>query len=474
MDWQIVHIRINDAATGQPTPVRLRLGSDHRYFPPLGRPDVIPVEWGESVGGCLQIGNRSYSYIDGSCEARLPAGQLHVEISKGPEFAPVHETVELLPGQLSLRLGITRRFDLAAEGWYAGDTHAQFLTPHAAALEGAAEGLQTVNLLASAAYLPDLLHFSGQVPALESHGSTVVTNTLNDGGDLGRLSLLNCHRIVFPLTLDAAGFERYTLADWSQQCHRKGGLAVWPRFPAEPGEAIANLLLGAIDAVEWTAPDPFAVAGLPEWYRLLNLGFRVPLVGGSGKGSNAIPLGAARTCAYLGAKREFNYGRWIDAIRSGQTFVTRGPLLRLTVNGLGPGADVADDSAANQTPIAAQVEAFAVEPFERVELVRDGEIVADAMPDADNVARISANVAPGISGWLAARCWSADGLSAHTSPIYLGGAKPTANPALAKPLFQQLDWLTSFAEDHAADAAQERHLLEIAARARGELEKRLQ
>jgi hypothetical protein len=372
------------------------------------------------------------------------------------------------------RFNSERRFDLAAEGWYAGDTHAQFLTPHAAALEGAAEGLHVVNLLASEAYLPDLLHFSGQVQTLDRYGCMVVTNTLNDGGDLGRLALLNCHRVVFPLTLEAAGFERYALADWCQQCHRKGGLAVWPRFPAEPGEAMANLLLGQIDTVEWTGAEPFVASGLPVWYRLLNLGWRIPLVGGSGKGSNAMPLGSVRTYANLGAKRELKYDQWIKAIQTGNTFVTRGPLLRLSAGGCAPGDTVGNDASAAAQEIPVQIEAFGVEPFERVELVRDGEVVADAAPDADNVARVSASIALGTSGWLAARCWSDDGLSAHSSPIYLAGAKRAVDPATAAPLFQQLEWLTSFAEDHAADTQQQYHLLEIAARAREELEKRLQ
>lgn len=473
MDFQTVHIRINDAATGQPTPVRLRVGTGDRYFPPLGRPEVIPDDVGASVGGSLCLGDRNYAYIDGSCETRLPVGPLQVEISKGPEYAPVAETVELRAGQLSLRLGIERRFDMATEGWYAGDTHARFLTPHGAVLEGAAEGLHIVNLLASEARPPDLLYFSGQEPALERFGCMVVANTLNDGGDLGRLSLLNCHRMVFPLTLPAAGFERYALADWCQQCHRKGGLAIWPRFPAAPGEAIANLILGQVDAVEWTAAEPFGSKGLPEWYRLLNLGFRVPLVGGSGKDSNAVPLGSVRTYAYLGAKRGLHYGHWIKAVQNGHSFVTRGPLLRLRAGGLVPGQTVGDDGATAVREIPVLLEAFGVAAFERAELVRDGTVVAAATPDTNNVARLSVNIDPATSGWLAAKCWSADGLVAHTSPIYLAGGQRTRDPAVAESLFRQLEWLASFAEGCATDAEQQRHLAEIAARARSELERRV-
>jgi hypothetical protein len=486
MDYHIVHIRINDAATGQPTPVRLRLGQDSRYFPPLGRPDVIPVAWGESVGGSLRLGGRAYAYVDGACEARLPAGPLQVEIMKGPEYAWQVERVELLPGQLALRFNTERQIDWTKDGWYSGDTHAQFLTPTAAALEGGAEGLHIVNMLASEAYLPDLLEFSGQEPAHTAQGCSVAVNTLNEGGDLGRLALLSCHRVVFPLTLEAIGFERYTLADWCGQCHRKGGLVVWPHFPNQPGEAIADLLLGEIDAVEWTGAEPFGSTGLPEWYRLLNLGFRIPLVGGSGKGSNAVPLGAVRTYAQLqapghahqqaneeaprltgsrGTAKEL-IARWIEAIRAGRTFVTRSPLLRLTVNGKGPGSSL--DAGGGELTVEA--EAVSVTPFERMELVRDGEVLGTSPCDSSGRATLSDTIANGAAGWLAVRCWSADGLSAHSSPIYLSGSKRSRDSALATPLLQRLDWLQAFAEDFAADAEQQKHLLEIATKARTTLE----
>jgi hypothetical protein len=428
MDYQVVHIRINDAATGKPTPVRLRLCHDGRYLPPLGRANRIPVAWGESVGGSLRVTGGAYAYVDGACEARLPAGAIHVQASKGPEYAPLSGTEELRVGQLAMRLRIEQRFNLTAEGWYAGDTNAQFLTPHAAALEGAAEGLHVVNLLAFESHLPSLLEFSGQEPAHARYGCMVAVNTLNDGGEHGRLALLHCHRIVFPLTLTAAGFEKYTLADWCQQCHRKKGLVVWPYFPEYRGNVLANLQRGEIDAVEWTstAMPTFASEGLPEWYRLLNLGFRIPLVGGSGKGSNAVPLGAVRTYAQLESGKEFTYGHWIEAVRLGRTFATRGPLMQLSVNGKGPGGTLTLDNP--DGPLNVNIEAFAVAQFEPVELIVDGEVIGEAFANESQLAQLTATVSIANARWVAARCWGPDGLAAHTSPIYLAGAnrKPDA------------------------------------------------
>ena len=82
--------------------------------------------------------------------ARCPClrGLVTVQISKGPEYRPVEQTVSLAAGQMALRFTIERWADWRAEDWHAGDIRAHDLTPHAALLEGAAEGLAVVQLLA--------------------------------------------------------------------------------------------------------------------------------------------------------------------------------------------------------------------------------------------------------------------------------------------------------------------------------------
>src|SRR5262249_46874794 len=149
--------------------------------------------------------------IDGSCEIALPADPCMVHIYKGPEYAPVHREFTLGPGKIALRVKVERWCDLRAERWYSGDTNVLFLGAHAALLEGRAEDLAIVNVLASYCQtysadrsphssIPGIIEFSGQQPAVEAGGCMVVVNTLNRGADLGMLSLLNCHRIVHPLS----------------------------------------------------------------------------------------------------------------------------------------------------------------------------------------------------------------------------------------------------------------------------------
>jgi len=153
---QQVHLRINDAATGQPTPVRLRItDSNGNYYAPHGRLAEFATGVNQDVGGNVQIGAKKWAYIDGACEILLPPGQLHVEISKGPEFDPIDEEITLLAGKMSLRFTIERWYDLRKEGWHSGDARVHYLSPDAALLEGQAEDVAVVNLLVKETAIAD-------------------------------------------------------------------------------------------------------------------------------------------------------------------------------------------------------------------------------------------------------------------------------------------------------------------------------
>ena len=110
---QTVHVRVNDAATGKPTPCRIRFTDEEgRYYAPFGRLTEFSTNDGEDVGGNLQLGDKKYAYIDGACEIRLPDGVIRVEASKGFEYKPLDETIRLVAGKLALRFTLERWADL--------------------------------------------------------------------------------------------------------------------------------------------------------------------------------------------------------------------------------------------------------------------------------------------------------------------------------------------------------------------------
>lgn len=305
-----VHLRVADAATKKPVPCRLRITDPAgNYFAPLGRLAVFACGVGEDVGGSIRLGRDNYAHIDGSCEIALPAGvPLRIQASRGPEWTPLDHTVTLGGGQMAIRLEMTRWFDRHTEGMTSTDSRCHFLSPHAALAEAAAEDVDEVHLLARVHYalsaidgntypqLPGITAFSGQTPALAADERTVFVNTLNTHRTLGHLGLLNSHRPVYPLAFGGSeGPDDWSLCDWADQCHRKGGRVVWcdPFREGLPGgEALVALILGKVDALEFDA-KPRATPFLPWVYRLWNAGLLVPLAGASGKDNNRGVVGAS-------------------------------------------------------------------------------------------------------------------------------------------------------------------------------------
>lgn len=426
-----VHLRINDAATGQPTPVRLCVsGPDGSCFAPLGRARDFSTGRNEDVGGHLLIGRERWYSIDGTCEILLPSGvPLRLRATKGPEFKALDEVVTLGAGQIALRFAIGRWTDTRADGWVSVDARCHFLAPHAAILDAAAENVDVVNLLIMPHWVlaqdghsyvttPNLLAFSGQTPALKMGDHSVVVNTLNAHPVLGKVALLHSHRPVLPLTFGGEESDDWSVCDWCDQCHRKGGLTVWvgafePAGGVIGGEALVAAILGKIDALEVTS-DPRKVPLLSWVYRLWDAGFLLPLLGASGKDSNRVVLGHTRTYVRLKG------GTWLDATRHGRTVVTNGPLLSMECTG-----DLACASLR------------AGSPPERVEIVANGRVIASGEGFTEATVDEPA--------WVVARCYSGLGCFAHTSAMTIGkpAPKPDAVAALTNLVEQAREWITT-------------------------------
>jgi hypothetical protein len=488
----LIHVRVTDAATGRPTAVRIRIGGPSgEYYPPLGRPAEFPVGRNEDVGGHVYLNQKRYAYIDGGAEFPLPNGvPLAVEITKGPAYVPIRETVNLGEGQLTLRFAIRRWADGPWAQFVAADTRAHFLSPHSAQLEAAAEGLDLVNLLATVQdypsldghmyrVIPNMTAFSGQASAVPG----VFVNTFNVHPALGRLGLLNCHRAVYPLTFGYADeTDDWSLADWGDQCHRKKGLVVWcdayrPQAGLPGGEALVNAILGRVDAIEVDAGERTA-AFLPLWYRLLNAGVRLPLVGGSGKDGNRVALGGMRTLTPVGQVKA--YTDWVEAVRAGQTVATNGPFLRLSVDDQPFAVRVAQETP---RPVRLWAEAASVVPFERLELLANGTPIASARPTGVDIqtAALEAEHALPTGGWFAARCLGSAKselyphvpMFAHTSPVWVevGGRPVPTRPAAVAAFVREIGAVRHWVETEGRFAIPKRkeHLLSLCDAAAGKL-----
>ncbi len=166
-------VTIRDAESGEPTPVRVRLTDDEGNPPEmrgasavaesgfLPPPEAIALMWGRSdrAGGYLLQPDGSF-YVDGSFEARLPAGKYRLELSKGYEYTTQAHDIEVKPGKRAKRtFDLERWIHMPERGWYSSDDHIHLRRSprdNPAALRWiAAEDIHVGNLL----QMGDFWHF---------------------------------------------------------------------------------------------------------------------------------------------------------------------------------------------------------------------------------------------------------------------------------------------------------------------------
>jgi hypothetical protein len=429
-----VHVRVVDEATGRPVPCRAHFRNPLGVpFQPHGHHNHVNSNlgtWHIDIGGDVRLGDVTYAYIDGTCQGWLPRGEVLVDVARGFEYSPLHERVHIEPGQRELTLQISRWADMAASGWYSGDSHVHFLSTQGAHLEQQCEDLRVVNLLQSqwGSLFTNTEDFTGRVSTTEGGEYVTYVGQENRQHVLGHLTLWGLTEPVMPWCTDGpnegeiGGPLESTLADWADRAHGQGGTVVIPHFPLPNGEPAVLATTGRADAIESLNWDPFKEEA---YYHYLNAGYRLPLVGGTDKMSSAVPVGLYRTYAHLDT--DFSYPAWCAAVRAGRTFLSGGPIIQFTVDGHQVGGTVALGG-----PGTVQVEAWAesIFPLQSLEIVVQGRVVASTEASEGPRSRLALSEPIRVTGhsWVAARCRGAGAnhldewgrpVFAHTSPVYI-------------------------------------------------------
>lgn len=435
-----VRTKVVDADSGKSIPCRIHFRSkDGIPYAPHGHHAHVNSDqgtWHVDIGGDVRLGQISYAYIDGTCEGWLPRGDVIVDVARGFEYEPLREKIEIKPGQTELVLKLKRFADLNKERYFSGDTHVHFLSTQGAHLEAAGEGLNVVNLLLSqwGHLFTNTEEFTGR-PSVDHGGETIVYATQENRQHLlGHLTLLGLKEQVMPWCSDGPGEAELggnletTLSRWADACHAQGGTVIIPHIPNPNCEPAALIATGRADAAEFLRQDPY---GHLEYYRYLNCGYKLPLVGGTDKMSADVPVGIYRTYVHIPDDQPFNYETWCRALRGGNTFHSGGPLLAFTANGQPIGSTIR--LPGNGGTVEVEASARSILPFQSLELVLNGEVVART-EDLKGVRSLTLRERLKVDRhcWIAARCagpnyWESrkhhDGwkrkLMAHTSPIYL-------------------------------------------------------
>ena len=230
------------------------------------------------------------------------------------------------------------------------------------------------------------------------------------------MCLLNLKRLIEPVTTR----QPYPYPLHAQVCdrvHEQGGYVSWAHFPSMPSlESPLDVAMEKLDGLEILCvleprelpvyvrklvPEMTANSGLRMWYRYLNCGFRLTATAGTDKMTTFVTVGANRVYAHIDG--EFSYQSWIEALKQGRTFVSNNPLLTFTVNGREPGASLALTANKNRA-LEIHARAESQLPYDRLEIVRNGEVIASATPNgAKHTTEIHLEHPLRGSCWIAAR-----------------------------------------------------------------------
>jgi len=448
-----LQVKIIDAETGKPTACRVNVvGPNGNYY----EPDDSPLEpFNAHNAGCHRNGETHppsryygwYFYTLGEFAVNVPKGDVRIEVWKGYEYLPVSKHVSSrTASDAPVEIKITRTAAMHKQGYWSGDTHIHMDrrndedTRQALHLM-AAEDIRYGFILC----MNDPRDYSGQMqrqewPQQQGFGASSVQSQGKYGivsaqeyrtKTYGHICLLMHDRLVF----EGAA---YNPNNWpvfgmvGKMTSQHGGYA----FHAHGGyskEIYADYVQQATHGVELLQMAHYRGIGLAGWYRILNIGYRFPALGGSDF-PYVRALGDCRT--FVHSDKQPTFAEWTRQAAEGRSFFTTGPLLLLEVEGKRPG-DILDlDGDQPQQLIVKLRVRCEVTPVQHIALLVNGNPVKQwtLSPDENNTGvwhEYEFKIEVDKPCWIAAR---AHGLSttgrsdaeAHTNPIYVyrNGDKP--------------------------------------------------
>jgi TolB protein len=411
----------------------------------------------------------------------IPPGKFTVEVMRGFEYAVERREGQMPPNGL---VGVTIHLkklplpDDPAGRWVSGDLHvhmnyggAYLNGPENLAAQARAEDLAVIhNLIVNKEQrVPDQSYFSGTLDAASGgdfllwHAEEFHTSYWGHRGVLG----LTKHLLIpiyagYPMTASASLAPMN--ADVADLAREQGALigAVHP-FEEVPDpanrsvplhdELPVDVALGKLDYIEVVGfSDHKSTATV--WYKLLNLGFRLPAGGGTDAMANFAslhgPVGLLRTYVQVPAG-PLKMDAVLDGLRLGRTFASNGPLLRFSFSGQSVGGQVKLEKPGDVPFTAAMA---SIVPLDHLEIVCDGRVVRSLdLTGARTSATASGTLPVESSGWCVLRAWAEHAEHpvldlypyATTSPVYVSVAgRPPRSPDDAAYF---LAWIARLRED---------------------------
>ena len=393
--------------------------------------------------------------LKGLARYALPAGHYRVEAYRGLFHTPARAEFDLEAGELTrVELKLPDWTGGAGREWLSGDDHIHLTrspSDNSVYLGWlAAEDLSVGNFLQLQRQTDAAVQYAFGAPGEATRGGRY---TIRPGQEsrteyYGHVNLLGAREIIRPLSAgtmyanspDVSAYPAVLFAAG----RRLGATVGYAHFNGSMPHStlLMDVANGAIDFVE---VFQFGTLKTAEWYELLNAGFRVTGVAGS---DFPVPLSRfkawPRSIPLLGPERTLvkaapspdPYTAWSKGVREGRVVVSNGPLVEI---GLDAGQSAATATASFRGPL------------ERLEIVRNGEVIALVEGRGERT-RLTATAAlpAGESCWVAARVVARKepgepDIQAHTNPLYVTRdgrpvLLPAAQAALAAKWARELEW----------------------------------
>jgi hypothetical protein len=414
-----------------------------------------------------------YFHVRGEALIDVPAGPIHVEITRGFERAwdtrAIHAAADEIT-EVSVSLGQGTWVVPDSGRWVSADVHVHMNyggayrnTPDHVVLQAEAENLGQVHTLIvnKEQRFPDIAYNGLHVDQASQPSAVVVHGQEYHTSYWGHLGLLNIDAVILPGYVgypNTAASSLYPMnADIADMAHERGALVGYvhpfdeePQPLTKPAEALSNELpvdvaLGKVDYME--------ILGLSDhwsttrvWYRLLNLGFRIPAAAGTDAMANFAslrgPVGMNRVYVRTSADAAAQGGdatrgnairddasdvaNWLSALRQGRSFATNGPLLGFNLGDAKIGDTLKYDTRQFQVHYSVRLQSIV--PVDHLELVCNGKVVKSFITRSPLAqGEFSGTINLSSSGWCVVRASTDTArypildnyVYATTSPIYV-------------------------------------------------------
>jgi Tol biopolymer transport system component len=441
---------IRDAA-GHPVPARVSvLGSD-------GRAHASRTAWMHADDGfdrAKLATEAHYFHCASPCTLDVPAGATEVTVQHGFANALWQKRLDLAAGrdiQVPVAL-VAQPLPREFGHWISADLHVHMNygghyrnVPAHLAWQAQAEDLDVVeNLIVNKEErIPDIAYFG--TPTADTRPRIAHAQEFHTSF-WGHLGLLNLRENY--LAPDFSAYRHTAMASpWPHNgviadlAHAQQGVVGYVHpFDTVPDPANDPVLTHQLPAdVAHGKVDYIEVVGFADhkstaavWYRLLNLGYRLPTGAGSDTMANYASLRGhvGMNRVFLDTDGRLDGAHVLAALKAGRGFATNGPLLGLLVDGRKPGETIA---TRGRVPYRVSLRSpFAVD---HLELVSNGAVVKRFDLTGDRTSfDAEGEVELAQGGWLLLRAWNDDADPklldlypyATTNPVWLEGPAPDA------------------------------------------------